>query len=165
MAQITVRILYLIPKVVFEFFAWEAIWGASAMLKTIYCSRIALMCVPIVSFLLMIHTIAAWPQKGDEEDHHLTRREFRAIQERNREIQTENRADIAAHSREMQALHIRLIRFEDFQARMEERMDLGMKILWAICGLLIVRVVIPLMRMGLAREVRKMAKYPPGGGS
>lgn len=154
----TLRTLYLYIQVVIEFFTWEAIWGASAMLKAIYYSRIVLMAVPLVAALALIHSVQTWPEQrpSDGEERLVLQGEFRASQERDREIQQELRSEVASQREQIRDLWLRQTKSEEFQRRIEDKFDLGMKVLWAMCSLLIVQVVVPLLKVGLQREIRRI---------
>lgn len=155
--------IYLFARVIVEFFAWETIWGTSSMLKAIYYSRFALMIVPAFSALILIHTLSAWPRGitgNDGEENIVLQGEFKAVQQRNKEIQRELQADQEKLEDAVQAVKIRLSSLEETQRRIEDKLNLGMKVLWSICGLLIVRVVLPLLKIGLRTELVKLAKEP-----
>lgn len=156
--------IYLFGRVVVDFFAWEAIWGASSMLRAIYYSRFALMSVPVFSALIFIHTLSAWPRgmtpHNDGEEGIVLQGEFKAVQQRNREIQSGLQADQDKLEDAVQSVKLRLSSLEETERRIEDKLNLGMKVLWSICGLLIVRVVLPLLKMGLRTELSRLAKEP-----
>lgn len=143
--------------VLVQFFWGEAAYGTSIMLKTIYCSRLLLLCVPCVAALLVIGSIITWPmQKETGEERLVLQGEFRAERERNREVQYDLKSDVALSRSQIHDLQVRQAKTEEFQHRIEEKFDIGMKILWTICSLLIAQVIIPLLKLGLRRELAKI---------
>jgi len=135
---------------IMDFFTWETFWGASAMLKAIYWGRLLLLCLPLVASLTVVDAIRSWPRDTETGEEHLVlQREFRIVDERNREVQKELKEGLAATRQEVQALQFR-------QARFEEKFDVVAKMLGAMCCLLIGQFVIPLLKLGLRREITRI---------
>lgn len=151
------RQIAILSQVVMEFFAWEAIWGASAVLRAIYWTRMLLLCVPIVAALTIVEAVWLWPRASETgEEHLVTRRELGIVQERNREVQSDLRQSIEAARVDVRDLQNRQGKLENFQQRIEEKFDLGAKILGAICSVLIGQLISYLLNIRLRRELRAM---------
>jgi len=152
----TVRFAIVAARLVLEFFAWETIWGASSLLRVIYWSRMLLLCVPIVAALTVIDVAVSWPRETDGEEHLVLQREFQMEQQRNREVQQDLRLVIDLTRSEVRELQRGQNKLENFQQRIEEKFDLGAKILGAICSVLIGQLISYLLNIRLKRELLRM---------
>lgn len=150
------RTALMLVSVVVEFFTYEAAWAASSTMKFIFFSRLAALIMTVGAGILLTESAVVWSSNGEE--HLVLQREFRVEQERNREIHKDLREEAALSRKILYDLMMSQSRDEEFKKRIEEKFDVGMKILWSMCSLLIVQVVIPLLRVGLRRELAKAAK-------
>lgn len=148
------RTALILARVVVEFFSYEAAWAASSMMRFLFFSRLAAFVVTVGAVIAITQASTVWSSNGEE--HLVMQREFRAEQERNKEAHKELREEAAISRKVLYDLMISQSKDEEFKKRIEEKFDAGMKILWSMCSLLIVQVIIPLMRMGLRRELAKI---------
>jgi hypothetical protein len=109
----------------------------------------------VIAVLCSASGVTQW-RKGPGEEQLVYDGEFRAAEDRNKEVQGELKAFANSNRTEIINIKERLNNLEWELKRLNTVIDAGMRVLWAFGGLIIIQIVIPLLRRGLHSEIQKI---------
>jgi hypothetical protein len=109
----------------------------------------------IIAVLCSASGATQW-RKGPGEEQLVYDGEFRAAEDRNREVQGELKAFANSNRTEIINIKERLNNLEWELKRLNTVIDAGMRVLWAFGGLIIIQIIIPLLRRGLHTEIQRI---------
>lgn len=164
----TLGTLVTLVRLVVEFFTYEAVWSASRALRVIFWTRAALMVGAFVMSLVLLQSALHWPrereltryEKETGEEHLITRHELGIVQDRNREVQAELRKGQADLNEAIQLLKQRQESFTQFQARIEDKLNIWTTVMGIGFSAIIAQLVGYLLNMRLRKEPFILRRTP-----